>query len=81
MSASSNSFPKTVGAILYGLVAGFAAIGQEEQKRTALFGHSSQPLPLSAGVFPRNESHVTGQRPAIYEPPRIAQEYLRSPAL
>ncbi len=25
MSASSNSFPKTVGAILYGLVAGFAA--------------------------------------------------------
>lgn len=25
MSASSNSFPKTFGAILYGLVAGFAA--------------------------------------------------------
>ena len=54
---------------------GFAP--QEAQQRTALFGHSTEPLSCPAGVFPRDEPHVTGQRLAIYEPPRITQEYLR----
>src|SRR5215469_12320036 len=46
---------------------GFAP--QEAQQRTALFGHSTEPLPCPAGVFPRDEPHVTGQRLAIDEPP------------
>src|ERR1700751_310358 len=47
---------------------------QEAQQRTALFGHSTESLSLSAGVFPRNEPHITAQGLAVCEALRIPQE-------
>jgi hypothetical protein len=48
---------------------------EKPQQGTALFGHSAEPLMLSTGVLPRDDAHITGQRLAISETLRIAQEY------
>src|SRR5271165_6092401 len=51
---------------------------QKAQQRTALLGYFTESLPPSAGAFSRDEPHITGQRLAVHEPPRITQEYFRS---
>lgn len=47
------------------------------KKNCALCRYFPEPLPPSAGAFSRDEPHITGQRLAIYEPPRITQAYFR----
>src|SRR5262249_134918 len=49
---------------------------EKTQQRTALLGHPTEPLGSSTGVFPWDDPHVTGQRLAIHEPSRVAQEDL-----
>src|SRR6516162_2537752 len=49
---------------------------EKTQQRTALLGYPTEPLGSSTGVFPRDDPHVTGQRLAIHEPSRVAQEDL-----
>ena len=64
--------------------AGIAAHGvnrcfapEAPEHRIALFGESSEALPLPARVFAGNQAHVTGQRLRVGKPRRIAQEHVR----
>ena len=50
---------------------------KKTQQRIALFAQATEPLPPSTGVFPRDNSHVTGHRLAASEPCWIPQEDVR----
>src|SRR5262245_14123520 len=50
---------------------------EETEQRAALLGQSAEALPFAARVFPRNDTHVAGQRFSVCEPPWIAEEDVR----
>src|SRR5712691_5170712 len=53
---------------------------EKAQQSVALLAQGTTSLPAAAGVFTRDQSHITGHRFAIGEPRRFAQEHFGAPA-